>query len=59
MKLWGGRFQGGPAEALARLSVSVHFDWRLARYDRKSQPRTKGEAVWGSKPPWSFDHRLA
>ncbi len=33
MKVWGGRFQGGPAEALARLSVSVHFDWRLARYD--------------------------
>jgi argininosuccinate lyase len=33
MKLWGGRFEGGPAEALARLSVSVHFDWRLARYD--------------------------
>jgi argininosuccinate lyase len=33
MKLWGGRFQGGPAEALARLSVSVHFDWRLAKYD--------------------------
>ena len=31
--LWGGRFQGGPAEALARLSVSVHFDWRLAPYD--------------------------
>ena len=23
----------GPAEALARLSVSVHFDWRLAPYD--------------------------
>ncbi|NUR71175.1 MAG: argininosuccinate lyase, partial [Hamadaea sp.] len=33
MKLWGGRFEGGPAEALARLSVSVHFDWRLAAYD--------------------------
>ena len=31
--LWGGRFAGGPAEALARLSVSVHFDWRLAPYD--------------------------
>jgi argininosuccinate lyase len=31
--LWGGRFTGGPAEALARLSVSVHFDWRLAPYD--------------------------
>jgi argininosuccinate lyase len=32
-RLWGGRFEGGPAEALARLSLSVHFDWRLARYD--------------------------
>jgi len=31
--LWGGRFGGGPAEALARLSVSVQFDWRLAPYD--------------------------
>ena len=34
--LWGGRFEGGPAEALARLSVSVHFDWRLAPYDLTS-----------------------
>jgi argininosuccinate lyase len=32
-RLWGGRFTGGPADALARLSVSVHFDWRLAPYD--------------------------
>lgn len=32
-RLWGGRFAGGPAEALAALSVSVHFDWRLAPYD--------------------------
>jgi len=32
-RLWGGRFAGGPAEALAQLSVSVHFDWRLAPYD--------------------------
>ncbi|MFF5078717.1 argininosuccinate lyase [Actinoplanes sp. NPDC000266] len=31
--LWGGRFAGGPADALARLSVSVQFDWRLAPYD--------------------------
>ncbi|GAC1610862.1 MAG: argininosuccinate lyase [Mycobacteriales bacterium] len=31
--LWGGRFDGGPSDALARLSVSVHFDWRLAPYD--------------------------
>jgi len=32
-RLWGGRFAGGPSEALARLSVSVHVDWRLAAYD--------------------------
>src|SRR6202522_4798132 len=32
-RLWGGRFEGGPADALARLSLSVHFDWLLARYD--------------------------
>jgi argininosuccinate lyase len=31
--LWGGRFSGAPAEALAALSRSTHFDWRLARYD--------------------------
>jgi argininosuccinate lyase len=31
--LWGGRFDGGPAEALARLSVSTHFDWRYADDD--------------------------
>jgi argininosuccinate lyase len=33
LRLWGGRFEGGPAEALAALSASVHFDWRLAPYD--------------------------
>ena len=32
-RLWGGRFVGGPADALAALSVSTHFDWRLARHD--------------------------
>ncbi|NUR61075.1 MAG: argininosuccinate lyase [Catenulispora sp.] len=32
-RLWGSRFSGGPSEALAALSASVHFDWRLARYD--------------------------
>jgi len=31
--LWGSRFAGGPAEAMAALSKSTHFDWRLARYD--------------------------
>src|SRR5665647_573317 len=30
---WGGRFAGGPADALAALSKSTHFDWRLARHD--------------------------
>jgi argininosuccinate lyase len=33
LRLWGGRFASGPADALAALSVSVHFDWRLAAYD--------------------------
>ncbi len=31
--LWGGRFAAGPSQALAALSSSTHFDWRLARYD--------------------------
>lgn len=31
--LWGGRFSGGPAEAMFALSVSTHFDWALAPYD--------------------------
>ena len=31
--LWGGRFSGGPSDALAELSRSTHFDWRLAPYD--------------------------
>jgi argininosuccinate lyase len=32
-RLWGGRFATGPADAMAALSASVHFDWRLAVYD--------------------------
>ncbi len=32
-RLWGGRFSVGPHEALADLSRSVQFDWRLAPYD--------------------------
>jgi len=31
--LWGGRFAGGPADALAALSKSTQFDWRLAPQD--------------------------
>ncbi|MFI2752600.1 argininosuccinate lyase [Cellulomonas sp. P22] len=33
VSLWGGRFAGGPADALAALSKSTHFDWRLAGHD--------------------------
>ncbi|MFN8076379.1 MAG: argininosuccinate lyase [Kineosporiaceae bacterium] len=33
LKLWGGRFASGPAQALEALSASVHFDWVLAPYD--------------------------
>ena len=32
-QLWGGRFTRGPAAAVAALSASTQFDWRLARYD--------------------------
>ncbi len=31
--LWGGRFKSGPSPELERLSVSTHFDWRLASDD--------------------------
>jgi argininosuccinate lyase len=31
--LWGGRFATGPSDALAALSRSTQFDWRLAPYD--------------------------
>ena len=33
VSLWGGRFAGNPSTALAALSKSTHFDWRLAPYD--------------------------
>ena len=33
VSLWGGRFSGAPDEALAALSKSTHFDWRLAPHD--------------------------
>ena len=40
--LWGGRFAGGPAEAMAALSKSTHFDWVLAPYDvRASQAHAR------------------
>ena len=38
--LWGGRFAGGPSDALAALSKSTHFDWVLAPLRR--QDRVEG-----------------
>ena len=35
MALWGGRFSAEPSTAVAALSRSVEFDWRLAPYDIK------------------------
>lgn len=32
-KLWGGRFKDPASPELMAISRSVHFDWRLARYD--------------------------
>ena len=32
-RLWGGRFESGPSDAMSALSASIHFDWRLAPYD--------------------------
>ena len=32
-RLWGGRFDAGPADAMLALSRSTHFDWRLAPSD--------------------------
>ena len=31
--LWGGRFSSGPSPELQALSLSTHFDWRLAKFD--------------------------
>ena len=31
--LWGGRFKGGPTEALRRVGDSLHFDRRLVEHD--------------------------
>ncbi|MEE2032217.1 argininosuccinate lyase [Rhodococcus chondri] len=40
--LWGGRFESGPAAAMAALSKSTHFDWVLAPYDvRASRAHAK------------------
>ena len=36
LRLWGGAFATGPSPELQTLSVSIHFDWRLAPYDLQS-----------------------
>ena len=33
MRLWGGRFQGGPAPELDRINRSLPLDWRLWPYE--------------------------
>jgi argininosuccinate lyase len=33
LQLWGGRFSSGPSPEMMKLSLPVHFDWRLAPYD--------------------------
>ena len=33
MKLWGGRFEGGPDPAMEAFGRSLHCDGRLALYD--------------------------
>jgi argininosuccinate lyase len=48
LRLWGGRFEGGPADALAALSLSVHFDWRLAPYDLASS-RAHARVLHGAR----------
>ncbi|MDT5040774.1 MAG: argininosuccinate lyase [Actinoplanes sp.] len=59
-KLWGGRFVGGPAEALARLSVSVQFDWRLAPYDlAASRAHARVLAAAGLLDPGELGQMLA
>ena len=55
VRLWGGRFADGPAEALAKLSASVHFDWRLAPYDiAGSRAHARVLTRRGCSPPTSW-----
>ena len=51
--LWGGRFAGGPADAMFALSQSTQFDWRLALYDlaggtvrQLSDDAASGDMAW-------------
>lgn len=46
-RLWGGRFASGPSDAMAALSRSVHFDWRLAPYDIQ-QTQAHARVLWSA-----------
>jgi len=46
-RLWGGRFSAGPSGDMAALSLSTHFDWRLAPYD-VLQTRAHARVLHGS-----------
>lgn len=60
VRLWGGRFGAGPAEAVARLSASVQFDWRLAPYDLAgSRAHVRVLAAAGLLDPDERDRLLA
>jgi argininosuccinate lyase len=60
VRLWGGAFAGGPAEAMVRLSASVHFDWRLAPYDlAASRAHARVLARAGLLDPAELDQMLA
>ena len=58
--LWGGRFAGGPADALTELSRSTQFDWRLARYDiAGSRAHSRALAAAGLLTDEELDGMLA
>jgi argininosuccinate lyase len=47
-RLWGGRFAESPSDAMAALSLSTHFDWRLAPYDVQ-QTRAHAKVLHGAR----------
>ncbi len=59
-RLWGGRFSGGPADAMFALSKSTQFDWRLARYDiAGSRAHARALARAGLLTPDELDAMIA
>ncbi|HZS93400.1 MAG TPA: argininosuccinate lyase [Chloroflexota bacterium] len=47
VRLWGGRFEAGPAEAMSALSRSAPEAWRLVPYDLLAS-RAHAEALFGA-----------